>query len=133
MATPLKLFLVQLSAATALVEPLAERITAKASDRVVREAQKNVPVRTGDLRRSIRRHRPVTGVSGQVSISVTAGDTDNVDYASHVEVGTVKMSPQPYLRPAVAKVQPQFERELADVFQLLSAARIGRAGGSLRG
>ena len=131
-AVPLPIFLVQLKAATALVDPIATRITVKAGDRVVREAQKIVPVDTGDLRRSIRTLKPITS-GGKASISVTAGGGENnVDYAGHVELGTVKMSPQPYLRPALAKVQPQFEKELADVFQLLAAGRAVRVAGALR-
>lgn len=50
-----------------------------------------VPVRTGNLQRSIG-----TEIKGN---TLTLGAT--MDYAPYVEYGTPKMAAQPYLRPAV--------------------------------
>lgn len=63
--------------------------------KVETEAKRRVPVRTGNLRRSI------TG-----AVSMVAGVPQGVvaataHYGGFVEIGTAYMAPQPYLRPAL--------------------------------
>ena len=55
------------------------------------DAKKGTPVLTGRLRSSITHE--VKDLTGKVGT--------NVDYAPHVEYGTTKMRPQPYLYPAL--------------------------------
>jgi len=56
------------------------------------------PIKTGQLRQSIRVKR--TGfLSGQVIA--------NKDYAVHVEFGTIRMQPRPFMRNGVAKAMPE--------------------------
>ena len=87
------------------------RITDKAGDAIETHAKKNVAKRTKSLMRSIKNHGAKKGLGGIV-VSVTAGgpsSPNEVDYATFVETGTSKMGPQPYMRPAVNKVVPQWE------------------------
>lgn len=60
---------------------------------VERDAKQLCPVDTGRLRSSITNE--IEGEVGRVGT--------NVEYAKFVELGTNKMSPQPYLRPALHK------------------------------
>lgn len=66
-----------------------------ATDEVMNKAKSTVPVDTGALRRSINRSvaKTSTGIRGRIAA--------NTDYAKAVELGTYRMSPQPYLRPAL--------------------------------
>ena len=61
---------------------------------VERDAKLFVPVKTGTLKRSIT-HEFISQHTAIVG--------SNVEYAPHVELGTSKMSAQPYLRPALHK------------------------------
>jgi len=129
MATPLPMFLLQLTASMAVVNPVATRITNKFGDRVVTDAIKFAPRLTGSLRGSIKRQKGTGG-----AMSITAGGPSSphdVGYAQYVETGTSRMAPQPYMRPAFNKNLPKYEKELADVMELLTAGRPGRVSGSL--
>ena len=57
------------------------------------------PVRTGVLRNSIA-HEPKSATEEAVGTGV--------EYAPYVELGTCKMSAQPYLRPAVENHQAEY-------------------------
>lgn len=134
MATPLAVFLGQLEASIAAYDPIMLRITDKAGDAIKAEAQRRAPRQTGALRKSIKNHG-ARKLGGQISVEVTAGGPStprDVDYAVYVELGTVKMSPRPYMRPAVNKISPLWQKELADVAALLAAGKPGRASGSIR-
>jgi len=58
------------------------------------EAKKIVPVRTGNLQNSIRFDTDSVN-NNRIVINVHA------EYAPHVEFGTEKQRPKPYMRPAV--------------------------------
>lgn len=60
---------------------------------IVRDAKRNAPVDTGRLQSSIDKTRAADRV-------IIYADTE---YAPFVELGTSKMSAQPYLRPALYK------------------------------
>ena len=133
MATPLPVFLVQLTASIAVIDPVAVRITNKYGDRVVTDAIKNAPRITGSLRRSIKRQKGKLG-GGVASVSITAGGPSSphdVDYAQYVELGAQGRAPNPFMRKAVNKNLPKFQKELADVMALLAAGRPKRVAGSI--
>ena len=64
------------------------------------------PVDTGNLRSSIT-HEVVDDEEARVGT--------NVDYAPHLEYGTVKMAAQPYLRPSLDSNKSQIEKMIGDV------------------
>jgi HK97 gp10 family phage protein len=69
-------------------------------------ARQIVPVDTGFLQESI-------------AVSVSSGGVirleANAPYAGYVEYGTVHMSPQPFIRPAIDAVAPDLERDLKKI------------------
>lgn len=69
------------------------------------QAQLYVPIRTGRLFSSIYFEliRPMTYVVGA-----------KAPYAGYVEFGTSKMSPRPYIRPAIMAVQPNINKILRE-------------------
>jgi len=69
---------------------------------VERTAKQLCPVDTGTLRRSI------THVIAPDRKSASIGS--NVEYAPYVEMGTVKMTAKPYLRPALEANRAQIKR-----------------------
>lgn len=79
------------------IEKLTEEQLARAAEIIGGMAESHAkeacPVDTGNLRNSITH---ATEDSGH---TVVIGS--NVEYAPYVELGTVKMSPRPYLRPAI--------------------------------
>lgn len=134
MATPLPIFVAELSTSISIFTPVMTRITSKAGDAVVAHAKKHVAFKTGALMRSIKSHGAKKGL-GAITVKVTAGGPSSpheVGYAGFIEEGTSRMRPQPFMRPAVNKVVPQWEKEVADVAQLLAAGRPARVGGSIR-
>lgn len=134
MATPLPIFLTELSISIKIFVPVMSRITSKAGDAIAAHAKKNVAFRTGSLMRSIKSHPAKKGLGG-ITVQVTAGGPSSphdVGYAGFIEKGTSKMGPQPYMRPAVNKVVPQWEKEVADVAELLAAGRPARISGAIR-
>ena len=84
------------------LEEALEEIAEKIRD----DAKSFAPVDTGSLRKSIRVER-----EGELQFSVVAGGGGvinprtgrEVDYAGYVEFGTSRMSPQPYMQPALEK------------------------------
>ena len=72
----------------------------KACIMVEGDAKILVPVDTGRLRSSITHE--VEKTVGRVGT--------NVEYAKHVEFGTVKMGPKPYLRPALHRNEKKIEK-----------------------
>ena len=91
------------------------RTLERAAQEVVDGAQSIVPVDTGALRASIK----VTE-SGKNHIVISAGDNDRVVYAAFVEMGTSKMSAQPYMGPQADKMNARlsqiFSEELNKLF-----------------
>lgn len=70
----------------------------RAGVRVVQKAAKsNAPVETGRLRNSLKVKAPRNKSSGVAVAEVVTG----VFYAHMLEYGTVKMSPKPFMRPAL--------------------------------
>jgi len=71
----------------------------KAGVVVQTSAKSLVPVKTGNLRKSIEVSAPFVEKGGR-AITVTIGT--NVEYAPHIEFGTQRgLAARPYLRPAL--------------------------------
>lgn len=79
-------------------------------------AKEVVPVRTGNLMRSI--HPELTN-STRTFVTVAVG-TD-VEYAPYVELGTSKQAARPYLRPSLDKNQDKVREEIRRDFRILLA------------
>lgn len=69
---------------------------------IEREAKKNSPVDTGQLRRSIV--SDCDGTTGEVSVGV--------EYGGYVEHGTRKMAAQPFLNPAINEQKEKFRKDM---------------------
>ena len=101
------------------LEEALEEIAEKIRD----DAKSFAPVDTGALRKSIRVEK-----KGELQFSVVAGDGGvinprtgrEVDYAGFVEFGTSRMSPQPYMQPALEKNRDEIlnivKRKVLEVF-----------------
>ncbi|MDE1472803.1 HK97-gp10 family putative phage morphogenesis protein [Eubacterium limosum] len=69
-----------------------------------REAQRNAPVDTGTLKRSIALEIADSGTAAIVE--------PTVEYAPYVEFGTRFMEAQPYLRPAFNEQKEKFKKDM---------------------
>lgn len=77
--------------------------------------QAGTPVKTGNLKASIKAG-PVTGGGAHLKVEIKT----EVDYASYVELGTSKMSARPFMRPgfnaaknpALEVIKQELEAEL---------------------
>ena len=92
--------------------------------RMVQESRRIVPVRTGRLRASIR--VGPDREAGRVGAAATTIIAD-APYAGYVEFGTSRMSPRPYLRPAVNKYARAYRDDLIDTAGKLITTRRARA------
>lgn len=75
------------------------------------KAQRNAPVDTGHLKRSIGLASDIA--SGGLSVRVKA----NANYAPYVEFGTRYMYAQPYMRPAFSKQSTQFKKDMKRIMK----------------
>lgn len=88
----------------ARIEEAVQKIVKKRTSEMNRLAQRNAPVDTGELRRSILSTFTDNGMTGQVS--------SGMHYSPYVEYGTRFMTAQPFMRPAYQVVKPEFVRDL---------------------
>lgn len=88
----------------ARIEEAVQRIVKRRTSEMNRLAQRNAPVDTGELRRSILSTFTNNGMTG----TVKAG----MHYSPYVEYGTRFMTAQPFMRPAFLVVKPEFIRDL---------------------
>lgn len=108
--------LTQLSAdlrnAAEKVGPMAQKLVRKSILDVVRIGKQGAPRDTGFLASSIgASDLRFTGSTGV--IEAEAGPTAN--YGGYVERGTSRQSPQPYMAPALAAVEPGFIEAIAQL------------------
>lgn len=82
-----------------LFDTTVPKVLQDAADTFVGKAQQNAPVDTGNLRDNIT----VEEVSETHAV-VTSG----AEYSIFVEEGTSKMSPQPFMQPALAEMENEF-------------------------
>ena len=68
------------------------------------QAQRNAPVDTGTLKRSIGLNVSDGGMTAKVEAKT--------DYAPYVEFGTRYMNAQPYMKPAFNQQKGKFKRDL---------------------
>lgn len=87
-----------LTGAIARIEPMAEIAVAKTALAGVAQAKLRAPVRTGNLRSSIS-----ADIRG---LEAVFGPTAH--YGVYLEFGTSRMSPRPFLGPALDDVTPGF-------------------------
>ncbi len=83
----------------------------KAGSNIHRSARFNVPVDTGDLRKSITK---------ELDNSLTGIFTDvfsGLHYAEDVELGNSRQRAQPYLFPALNQEIPKFERQMTNILR----------------
>lgn len=88
-----------------------EEVVAEYAEKIWEEAQKKVPVDTGNLRSTIEIRLTKSVFRG---IRAKVG-TDKTKYAIHVEYGTQKMDAQPYMRPAFEKYRDAFIEEITKI------------------
>lgn len=91
---------------SAAVQRELEATIAQAALAVEAEAKRRAPVDTGLLRNSINATmpKPTTGI-------VSA----HAEYAPHVEFGTIRTRPQPFLLPAFHAVLPRLRAKLRNI------------------
>jgi HK97 gp10 family phage protein len=77
-----------------ILNKIYENYLNKVGTNIVKDAQLNSPIRTGDLRNSIEYK-----IDNPKELTISAGSKD-VNYAIYVELGTRKQQAQPYLKPA---------------------------------
>ncbi len=95
-----------LSRFEALREPVGDAVQLFL-EKTVFDAKAVVPVRTGRLQRSI--------VFGGGGWEWWVGS--RLDYAPYVEFGTSRMSPRPYIWPALNQNIPNLQKNLVDMFE----------------
>lgn len=108
-----------------MVRTVAPKMLDVIAQRVLTQAKKNAPVRTGALRASGRVKR-VNQYRRRVQFG---GAGSGVDYAQAVEFGTVFTRPKPFLEPAViavikkspALVRPSLRKWLKKLAQMGSS------------
>ncbi len=98
-------------------------ITGNLSKRMVEIAKENSRVDTGDMQKGWNRSKIGTGRNGGWRIYNT------VPYTVHHEFGTVKMSAQPMLGPAMDEVSQMIPEEARRVIEIACISGIKDNGG----
>ena len=87
----------------------AQLVVAKTAHDIEADAKSLAPVDTGALRNSIGTTISNGGLSAEIGPTAS--------YAAHVEFGTRRMRPQPFMRPAADQHFPSFEEAVARLSQ----------------
>ena len=82
----------------------AKRVVRHNGAELQQKAQRNSPVDSGDLKRSIGLEIVDDGLAAEVE--------PTMNYASYVEYGTRKMAAQPYMRPAFNEQSAKFKSDM---------------------
>lgn len=85
-----------------------KQIVTKTAYQIEATAKRLTPVDTGHLRRSITTDIQDNGDS------IVAEVGTNVEYALHIEHGTSKQNPKPFLNPAYIQYKDKFEKAMKD-------------------
>lgn len=91
----------------------ASLLVSDSGDRIVVDAQRQVPVLTGALRSSIRKQMSPGALSCRVE--AFGNRATGEAYALFVEMGTRHQAAQPYMRPAAEAEIPRIHREWRDL------------------
>ena len=118
---------------------IARQATAAAAGVVRKAAKNNAPVDTGNLKAAIvMKRKRETNLTEEYNVAVRAGKKSDVKnakagkgrlgkdayYFRHIELGTVKMTPRPFLGPALSEnIQPA-----TDAMKKRLTARLQKAG-----
>jgi len=89
------------------------RAVQKIAFNILRDAKRNAPIRTGALRASGR----VLEINKMKQEIEFGGSGTGVNYAAAIEYGTGRISPKPFLRPAVKQNQAEANRLLIKAVQ----------------
>lgn len=81
-----------------------KKVVRKNGSELQKKAQKNAPVDTGTLQRSITLEMRDSGKTAEVE--------PTVDYGAYVELGTRFMTAQPYLKPAFNEQKEKFKQDM---------------------
>ena len=81
-----------------------KKVVRKNGSELQKKAQKNAPVDTGTLQRSITLE--ITDSEKTAEVEPT------VDYGAYVELGTRFMTAQPYLKPAFNEQKEKFKQDM---------------------
>lgn len=93
----------KLTSLPAVIDSAADGVLRKYGGLIAKEARRIVPKDTHNLEKSIRYSPSEKNVVAEMP------------YAGFVEFGTVKMAPQPYMRPATNKYRKPFRQELVQL------------------
>lgn len=94
--------------------PLIKELMAEAGRTGEALSKREVPVKTGDLKNSIK-FRTTTARGWSFLLMAEA----SMDYATYVEEGTSRMAPRPFLMPGVELAADQIEILLGEMVDLL--------------
>ena len=81
-----------------------KKVVRKNGSDMQKKTQKNAPVDTGTLQRSIALEMRDSGKTAEVE--------PMVDYGAYVELGTRFMTAQPYLKPAFNEQKEKFKQDM---------------------
>lgn len=81
-----------------------KKVVRKNGSDMQKKAQKNAPIDTGTLQRSISLEIRDSGKTAEVE--------PTVDYGAYVELGTRFMTAQPYLKPAFNEQKEKFKQDM---------------------
>ena len=98
----------------AIKQGALERATMAGAMVIENRAKEIVPVRTGNLRRSI--HSEIESTTANQAVARVG---TNVEYGPYVEFGTRRMSARPFLRPALDEKGPEAQAVIGDSFREL--------------
>jgi HK97 gp10 family phage protein len=91
----------RLQTASNTIENEADRVEQEWGENLASEMRSQAPVMTGELRRSIEQVEP-----GGIAI--------RAPYWRFLEYGTSRMSPQPFIRPAMKRITPPAKKDAAE-------------------
>jgi HK97 gp10 family phage protein len=94
------------------VGPMAQVAVRKTALDVERDAKAMAPVDTGNLKGSIG-HSDLRTVGQSGALEATVGPT--AAYGVHLEFGTSRTAPQPFMGPALDRQTPAFEQAMAQL------------------
>src|SRR5947209_18661968 len=100
-----------------------QNILQSGAQRVAERAREIVPVRTGRLRDSIAVEGGIEVDADEAFQPIAVVAT--APYASFVEDGTSRMTPRPFLEPAMEEIEPEVVAEVDDLLEMRGFTKTG--------